>query len=223
MTEGFPYDFTTIPYFIQERCGIRAVIKEDSMKSFKGLKRMVLSVLLASVIWLTACTPPKWFNTAEGLATSGVTIVTNLLPVLDPTNTKLVKAAETVKTDFATVKGAINLYIQQPTDTALQDIQAALTVLTTDEDAFLAMFNVSNQKTDNTIKLIIAAIDTAVTEIIALIPASAATLVSKVVSARMGKVQAKGWKGTDFDKAYNSAIKGDSRFKPIKLSFWQSL
>ena len=92
----------------------------------------------------------------------------------------------------------------------------ALRCLTGDEDNLLAVFNVSNQKSDTTIKAIITAVDTAVTEIAALIPPAAASAMAPGVQARAAKRgSAKGWKNKDFKKAYNDAIKGDKRFKKI--------
>ena len=179
----------------------------------KGIKKAILATLLASVMWLTGCTPPTWFQTAEGIAVVGVTVTTTLVGSLEPT---LQPKAQIVLKDFNTVKSDIDAYIKLPSATTLQAVQNGFTVLTGDEDNLLALFNVSNQKSDTTIKAIITAVDTAVTEIAVLIPPPAAKALAPSVQERAAKRSTgKGWKDKDFKKAYNDAIKGDKRFKKI--------
>ena len=152
----------------------------------KGIKQSILSTLVASMMWLSACTPPTWFATAEGIAVIGVTVTTTLAGSLDPS---IQPQAQKVLADFNTIKTDIDAYTKLPTATTLQAVQAGFTVLTGDEDNLLAVFNVSNQKSDTTIKAIITAVDTAVTEIAALIPPATA---SAMAPGRAGSCRQEG-------------------------------
>jgi hypothetical protein len=179
--------------------------------------------LLFSVFAMVACTPPKWFNTAEALANVGVTSMQEIVSVADPA---LATQAQKVEADFQAVENAINDFIKQPTDTALQTVQAVFNTLVQDEDSLLAAFNVSNQNTDAVIKAVLAIVDSAVDQIGNLIPSSAAPMLSAHAKARVDKVHAAHLKplaAKDLKKQFNKAVKGDKRFKPFKLSLWELL
>jgi hypothetical protein len=179
--------------------------------------------LLFSMFALVACTPPKWFNTAEALANIGATSMQEIVSVADPA---LATQAQKVEQDFQAVENAINDFIKQPTDTALQTVQAVFNTLVQDEDSLLAAFNVSNQHTDTVIKAVLAIVDSAVNQIANLIPTSASPALSASARARVDKVHAAHLKlltAKDLKKDFNRAVKGDKRFKPLKLSLRELL
>jgi len=184
----------------------------------KKMKKKTTSValwLLLSMFAFVACTPPPWFKTAEAVANVGASAAEEVVSVAEPS---LAPEAQKVYQDFQTVEQAINGYIAQPTATTLQKVQAVFTVLVNDEDALLTAFNVSNQHTDTVIKAVLGVIDTAINQIASLIPASVTPTLSASVQKRVGKANGK-YSAKAFKKAFNAAVKGDKRFKPLKLTF----
>ncbi len=173
--------------------------------------------LLFSVFTMVACTPPKWFNTVEALANVGATSMEEIVSVADPA---LAGKAKTVEQDFEAVESAVNTFIKQPTDTALETVQAVFNTLVEDEDSLLAAFNVSNQNTDAVIKAVLAIVDSAVDQIANLIPSAASPALAARARARVDKAHAAHPRlltATDLKKSFNKAVKGDKRFKPFKL------
>ena len=173
------------------------------------LRTSIIATLLASVLWLSACTPPPWEQTAIGIAEAAVPIAGSVVDLVDPA---LAPAVTIVETGFSALVNTLNTYNAAPTATNLQAIESAVAAVKANTTQLVAAAQVKNGTTDAKITGVIGLVSTAITEIIALIPANAPVSAHMMAMSAVAKTQAKGLKKYDLEKSYNDLVAGDSRF-----------
>jgi hypothetical protein len=175
------------------------------------LRTMFLATLLASVIWLTACTVPSWVNTVESDAEIAAPIAASIIDVVDPGLAPLVSLIEN---GFSALAKTLDTYKASPIATNLQAVQSAFAAVNTNVASLENAAQIKNTAKDATVTGVVQLLSQAVTEITALVPPATSSAMGIELPATHGVV--KGWKANDFKKQFNGLIKGDSRFKPLK-------
>jgi len=175
------------------------------------LRNCVMATVLASAIWLGACTVPAWVNAAESDAAVAAPIAASLIEVIDPS---LAPVVTLIETGFNALAKTLDTYKASPTATNLQAVQAAFAAVNANVAQLEAAAQIKNAATATKVTAIVQLLAQAVTEISALVPPPTAA----ALSAPMPKVQgqAKGWKAKDFKREFNQIVKGDPRFKQLK-------
>jgi hypothetical protein len=169
------------------------------------MKKLILSTLLASCLWLGACTPPAWFTTVEGIAKVAAPIAGTIVDVVDPALIPLVAAVEGA---FTALVDTVDTYKASPTAGNLQAVEAAFNAVETNEAALSAAAQIKNPATDQKVAQVVELLNQAVTEIVGLVPAPAAAQLKLKAPG-----SAKGLTSKDFKKQFNSIVSGDKRFK----------
>jgi H2-forming N5,N10-methylenetetrahydromethanopterin dehydrogenase-like enzyme len=177
---------------------------EENMKARKPL----LAALLICALALVACTIPAWVNTVEADAEIAVPIAASLIDVIDPALAPLVSLIES---GFSALVKTLDTYKASPTASNLQAVQSAFDAVNSNVAQLESSAQIKNAATRTTVTQVAQLLTQAVTEIAALVPAN--TGLGKTSSAPH---QAKGWKAKDFKTQFNSIVKGDPRFKPLK-------
>ena len=172
---------------------------------------LIAILLLAGVI--PACTVPAWVNTVEADARVAVPIAASLVTVIDPA---LAPAAAAVQKGFAALVAALETYKATPTATNLQAVDAAFTAVDSNVAQLEAAAQIKNPGAQQTVTSVVNLLAQAVTEIAALVPASAPAKL-KVPGTAPWRVegQAKGWKARDFKKAFNRIAEHDARLRKM--------
>ena len=175
------------------------------------MKRAILGVLLASVLWLEGCTIPAWVNTVESVAEVAAPIAASLIDVTDPA---LAPVVTLIDNGFNALVTTLDTYKASPTATHLQAVQAAFEAVNNNVTQLESAAQIKNPATDTKVTAIVQLLTQAVTEIAAQVPP--ATSASMGISLPHIHGVAKGLKAKDFKKQFNSITKGDPRFKPLK-------
>jgi hypothetical protein len=185
------------------------------------IQTLILSTLLACVIFFQACAIPKWVNTAEQDAEVAVPIAASLVDVIDP---PLAPVVTLIENGFNALVKSLDTYkadlqAQSPNAaTDLQAVQAAFAAVSANVVQLESAAQIKNAASQTTVPAVVALLSQAVIEIAALVPPNTG------LGARdsgLGKTsaapgQAKGWKAQDFKREFNKIVKGDPRFKPLK-------
>jgi hypothetical protein len=184
------------------------------------MRRALLGVVLASVLWLEACTIPAWVNAVEADAKVAAPIAASLIEVIDPALAPLVTL---IQTGFNALANTLDTYKASPTATNLQAVQAAFAAVNTNVAQLESAAQIKNATSQTTVTAVVGLLNQAVVEIAALVPEG---MELGVRGSGLGKVGAeipnsglripKGWKAQDFKNQFNAIIKGDPRFKPLK-------
>ena len=174
------------------------------------LRTSILAPLLASVLWLSACTAPPWYSTAIGIAEAAVPIAGSIIDIVDPSLAPGVTVAENA---FSALVQTMQTYQASPTATNLQKVEAAFNAVKTNAAQLESAAQIKNSATDTKITGVIGLITTAVTEIAALIPANAPVSTEMMATSAAAKTRAKGLSKYDLEKSFNALVKGDARFK----------
>jgi len=181
------------------------------------MKRAILGVFLASLLWFEACTIPAWVNTVESVAEVAAPIAASLIDVADPA---LAPVVTLVGNGFNALVTTLDTYKASPTATHLQAVQAAFEAINNNVTQLESAAQIKNPATDAKVTAIVQLLTQAVTEIAAQVPPAAAGPASQISNLKLQipgvHGQAKGLKAKDFKKQFNSIIKGDPRFKPLK-------
>ncbi len=174
------------------------------------MKRVYLAVVLASVMWLGACTVPAWVNTVMADAQTAAPIAGSLVDVIDPSLGPLVTVIEN---GFTALVNTLNTYKAQPTATNLQAVQAAFVAVDANVAQLESAAQIKNPATDAKITAIVQLLTQVVTEIGAQVPPASGLAVR---SSAPNSLTAKGWNAREIKKQFNAIVKGDPRFKPLK-------
>jgi hypothetical protein len=180
------------------------------------MKRVILGILLASVVWFEACTIPAWVNTVESVAEVAAPIAASLIDVADPA---LAPTVTLIDNGFNALVTTLDTYKASPTATHLQAVQAAFAAINNNVAQLESAAQIKNPATDTKVTAIVQLLTQAVTEIAAQVPPAAgpaAQISNLKLQIPSVPGQAKGWKAKDFKKQFNNITKGDSRFKPLK-------
>jgi hypothetical protein len=175
------------------------------------MKRAILGVLLASVLWFEACTIPAWVNTVESVAEVAAPIAASLIDVADPALAPLVTL---IDNGFNALVTTLDTYKASPTATHLQSVQAAFEAINNNVAQLESAAQIKNPASDAKVTAIVQLLTQTVTEIAAQVPP--ATSATMGISLPHIHGVAKGLKAKDFKKQFNNITKGDSRFKPLK-------
>ena len=176
------------------------------------MKRAFLGVLLASILWLEACTVPAWVNVVEGDAKVAAPIAASLIEVIDPSVAPLVSLIEN---GFNALVSTLDTFKSSPTATNLQAVQSAFAAVNANVAQLESAAQIKNAATATTVTQVVGLLAQAVTEIAALVPPQSKIPNSGVMgTANSGVV--KHWKAGDFKKAFNQVAKQDPRLKPLK-------
>jgi hypothetical protein len=181
---------------------------EENMKARKPL----LAALLICALALVACTIPAWVNTVEADAEIAVPIAASSIDVIDPALAPLVSLIEG---GFNALVKTLDTYKASPTATNLQEVQSAFDAVNSNVAQLESSAQIKNPATKTTVTQVVQLLTQAVTEIAALVPASASSNL-KLQIPNSGSRIPKGWKARDFKKQFNSIVKDDPRFKPLK-------
>lgn len=186
------------------------------------MKRVFLSVLLASALWFEACTVPSWVNSVESDAAVAVPIAASLVDLIDPA---LAPTVTLIENGFNALVKTLDTYKASPTATNLQAVQSAFAAVSANVAQLESAAQIKNSTTATTVTAVVQLLTQAVTEIAALVPPGSALGVvgsgsgnenSASRISNSGSPVAKGWKAKDFKRAFNQIVKGDPRFKPLK-------
>ncbi|MGO8790268.1 MAG: hypothetical protein ACLQVL_23200 [Terriglobia bacterium] len=183
-------------------------------------RKLVLATLLAGGLWFAACTVPAWVNTVESDAEVAAPIAASLIDVIDPS---LAPVVTLVEDGFNALVKTLDTYKASPTATNLQAVQAAFAAVNANVAQLESAAQIKSASSQDKVAAVVQLLTQAVTEIAALVPAGSGL---GVRGSGLGKDEAripnsgsripKGWKAKDFKKQFNSIIKGDPRFKPLK-------
>jgi len=167
------------------------------------------------MLWFEACAVPAWVNTVEQDAQIAAPIAASLIDVIDPSLAPVVTLIENA---FNALVKTLDTYKASPTATNLQAVQSAFDAVNSNVAQLESSAQIKNAATKTTVTQVVQLLTQAVTEIAALVPAGSGLGVrdSGLGNASSAPHQAKGWKAKDFKTQYNSIIKGDPRFKPLK-------
>jgi hypothetical protein len=184
---------------------------EEIMKARKTLLAAILVLALAFV----ACTIPAWVNTVEADAEIAMPIAASLIDVIDPALAPLVSLIEG---GFSALVKTLDTYKASPTASNLQAVQSVFDAVNSNVAQLESSAQIKNAATRTTVTQVAQLLTQAVTEIAALVPANTGlgTRVSGLGKTSSAPHQAKGWKAKDFKTQFNSIVKGDPRFKPLK-------
>ncbi len=86
------------------------------------LRIMMIATLLASCLWIEACTIPSWVNTVEQDAEIAAPIAASMIDVIDP---PLAPVVTLIETGFNALVKTLDTYKASPTATNLQAVQSA--------------------------------------------------------------------------------------------------
>jgi hypothetical protein len=194
------------------------------------IQTFILSTLLAGVLCFEACVIPAWVNTAESDAQVAIPIAASLVDVIDPA---LAPVVTLIENGFIALSKALDTYkadlqANSPnTATDLRAVQAAFEAVNTNVAQLESAAQIKDPASQSTVTAVVALLTQAVTEIAALMPATAAgARVAEVESVKAQvRGQPKGWKAKDFKKAFNAIAKNDLRLKGhmFKLSWRERL
>lgn len=173
------------------------------------MRKAVLATLLASVLWLSACTVPAWFTTAENIAETAVPIAGEIVSIADPAVAPVVTIVET---GFSALVKTLQTYQASPTATNLQAVQSAFNAVNANVAQLENAAQIKNAGTANTVTQVVALLSQAVAEIAAQIPAVVATQMEVRATVNATPKQ---WKAKDFKKAFNAIAKKDHRLKKL--------
>jgi len=177
------------------------------------MKRAYLGVLLASVLWLEACTVPAWVNTAESDAEVAAPIAASLIDVIDP---PLAPVVTLIEDGFNALVKTLDTYKASPTATNLQAVQSAFAAVNANVAQLESAAQIKNANTQNTVTAVVQLLSQAVTEISALVPPGTKLGKVEVRIPNSGSRIPKGWKAKDFKREFNKIVKGDKRFEALK-------
>lgn len=175
------------------------------------MKRAILGILLASVVWFEACTIPAWVNTVESVAEVAAPIAASLIDVADPA---LAPTVTLIDNGFNALVTTLDTYKASPTVTHLQSVQAAFEAINNNVAQLESAAQVKNPATDAKVSAIVQLLTQAVTEIAAQVPPASSAAMG--ISPPHIHGVAMGLKAKDFKKQFNNITKGDTRFKPLK-------
>lgn len=181
------------------------------------LRTVMISTLLASVIWFQACTVPAWVSNAESIAEATVPIAGSIVDIVDPAAAPVVTLVEA---GFSALVKTLDAYKASPTATNLQAVQAAFNAVNANVAQLEQAAGVKNAGTATTVSAVVQLLTQAVSEIAALVP-PAAVAATPGIAARAQA--AKGWKAKDFKRRFNSITRGDKRFHPLPLTWRERL
>ncbi len=185
-----------------------------------NLRISVLGILLASVLWLEACTIPAWVNNVASDGETAATIAESLTDVIDPALAPLVTL---IGNGFIALVNTVNTFKTSPTATNLQAVQAAFAAVNANVAQLESAAQIKSASSQDKVAAVVQLLTQAVTEIAALVPANTGL---GIRGSGLGKDEAripnsgsriqKGWKAKEFRKQFYTIIKGDPRFKPLK-------
>ena len=168
---------------------------------------------IATIGLNTACTPPSWISTAEGIISFAVNAAGQVLSVIDPALAPLVTS---VLAGFNALLKALQDYqaalaANGPSTTLLQAVQLAFATLKADAASLLSAFPGSGSAIDTIISAVIGLIATAISNIGALLPPAltATAMQSKLFPAPTN------WQAKEFKSRFNADVAGDSRFHKV--------
>jgi xanthine/uracil/vitamin C permease (AzgA family) len=173
------------------------------------MKRMILGVLLASVLWFAACTVPAWVNTVEDDAEIAAPIAASLIDVVDPA---LAPVVTLVENGFSALVKTLDTYKASPSATNLQAVQSAFAAVNSNVAQLESAAQIKNAGTAGTVTQVVALLSQAVAEIAAMVPAPVAAQADVKVGVQAVPKQ---WKAKDFKKAFDQIAKHDSRLKEL--------
>ena len=184
------------------------------------LRTLILSTLLAGVIFFASCAIPAWVNTVEQDAEVAAPIAASLIDVIDPALAPLVTLVEN---GFNALVKTLDTYKASPTASNLQAVQSAFEAVNANVAQLESAAQIKNSTTATTVTAVVQLLAQAVTEISALVPPSSGLGVRGsglgINGSRIpnpNSRSAKGWKAKDFKREFNKIVKGDPRFKEIK-------
>jgi cytoskeletal protein RodZ len=189
---------------------------------FMKLRTLILVGVLAIALVMLACTVPAWVNTVESDAEVAAPIAASLIDVIDPA---LAPVVTLIENGFNALVKTLDTYKASPTATHLQAVQAAFAAVNTNVAQLESAAQIKNATTATRVTAVVQLLAQAVTEIAALVPASAGL---KVRGSALGKEDSefripnsgsripKGWKAKDLKREFNKIVKGDPRFKELK-------
>jgi soluble cytochrome b562 len=198
------------------------------------MKRLILGVLLAGVMWWGACAVPAWVNTAEQDAEVAAPIAASLVEVIDPA---LAPVVTLVENGFNALIKTLDTYKAMPTATNLQAVQAAFAAVNANVQQLTSAAQIKNTASQTTVASVVQLLSQAVAEIAALVPQGAAAANSEFripdsegnsvdsggesansggQSVNSALPMAKGWKAKDFKKAFNEIAQRDVRLKKLR-------
>ena len=181
-------------------------------------RKLMVGILLAGVLGISACTIPAWVNTVESDAEVAVPIAASLIGVIDPALAPLVAAIES---GFSALTKTLDAFKSSPTATNLQAVQSAFVAVNSNVAQLESAAQIKNAATKTTITEVVQLLTQVVTEIAALVPADVHSKLtiqdSKIAAGAPVRAtgQAKGWKAGDFKREFNKIVKGDARFKKL--------
>ena len=167
------------------------------------MKRAILGVLLASVLWLEGCTIPAWVNTVESVAEVAAPIAASLIDVADPA---LAPVVTLIDNGFNALVTTLDTYKASPTATHLQAVQAAFEAVNNNVTQLESAAQIKNPATDTKVTAIVQLLTQAVTEIAAQVPP--ATSASMGISASPHSRRGKGHEGQGLQKAVQQHYQG---------------
>ena len=175
------------------------------------MKKIILTLVLATAVFVQACVIPSWVNTVEADAKIAVPIAGSLIDVIDPALSPLVALIEQ---GFDALTKTLDTYKSKPNATNLQAVQSAFNAVSSNIADLETAAQVKNAATRTTVTEVVQLLGQIVTEIAAQVPASTSSQLK--INIPPGVPQhAKGWTSKDIKSQYNNIIKGDYRFKKL--------
>ena len=169
------------------------------------IRALVLSSVLAVVLFVAACVVPPWVNTVENDAEIAVPIAASIVDLIDPALAPLDNA---IVAGFNALIKVLDTYKASPTATNLQAVQAAVAAVNANVTQLEAAGQIHNPNTDAKITAIVGLLNQLMGTIVSQVPASAGNAKISLPTS----VHNSGW----FKGQYNALVKGDARFKQLQ-------
>ena len=175
------------------------------------MRRVAVAILLVSLMGWGACVVPAWVSAVEADAEVAAPMAGELIAVIDPALAPLVAIIEG---GFSALAKTLDTYKAAPTATNLQAVQAAFAAVQANVAQLEGAAQIKDAATDAKVTAIVQLLNQAVTEIAALVPASAGYGVREAGNGNPpAAAPVKHWKAKDFKREFNRIVAGDARFK----------